>query len=277
MAQSDHGEKLDYFSPVFIMAFMMAVMTDAVFLPGILALAIPAVGIVIAAFAILGHYATGIAVGLLILPKVQHAIPKFVLLLGILLPLPTLSIGILLAVIMQNRLIEVLATQAAIAAVGAVTGGAGAVAGAVVRAGVSAERAGVATAETAQAARAGVTAAEAGEEAAVTGRAVGAEKAAVAEEEAGEVARMRVPRAPGEALPPEEEFAPEEAGAPPKEEIGEEAFGAEAVSEVKEFEEAKRKYFEELPEPERRERKEEEEPPPVMLTGNEVRLKEELL
>lgn len=117
--------KIDFFGPAFIMAIIAALMSDFAFL-FLLALLIPVIGLVIALMVFIFHYFAGTLLLFLIFPSLEHLIPKGVLLLSIILPLPFLTIGIVLAVILQNRAIEFIATQAVLTAVTAATGGAAA-------------------------------------------------------------------------------------------------------------------------------------------------------
>ncbi len=138
-------EKIDFLGPAFIMAAIAALMSDFAFI-FLLALPIPIIGLVIALMVIMFHYFAGLIVLFFVFLKLKHLLPKLVLLLSIILPLPFLSIGMVLAIILQNRIIETIVTQAALTAVTVATGGAGAG----LQAGVTAARAGAAAAKVAE-------------------------------------------------------------------------------------------------------------------------------
>ncbi len=119
---------------------------------------------------IVTHYVAALFVGFIILPKVHGFLPRIILWISFLLPIPLiLTLGIALAIILSNKLVEFLAITAVlvaitIASVGAaapatVAAEAGVVGGGAVAAGTGAAAvgAGAATAETA-AAGAGVIA-----------------------------------------------------------------------------------------------------------------------
>lgn len=123
------------------------------------------------------HYATGVMVLFMAwsnLPKnslLQKIVvvmnPRFWLVLTFALPLPLLSLGVALAVILQNKIAQMAVEQALILGLAAATGGAGLAAeGAAVGGEVAAEGAAVAAEGTAAATEAGAAAAEAGSEAA---------------------------------------------------------------------------------------------------------------
>lgn len=152
-------EKIDFLGPAFIMAVIAALMSDFAFI-FLLALPIPIIGFAIALIVIMFHYFAGLIVLFFVFLKLKHLMPKLVLLLSIILPLPFLSIGMVLAIILQNRIIEFVVTQVAIQAIAVATAGAGEIleAGAVAEAGAAAAEAGV------TAARAGVETSEAGAE-----------------------------------------------------------------------------------------------------------------
>lgn len=106
-------EGIDYFNPAIVMAFLMALMSDAVFLT-FLFWFVPVVGLVIAALVLGFHYFAGFFLLFLVLPRLKNFPPQLFLLIGILLPLPTLTLGIIMAIVFQNRIIEFIAKTAAI-------------------------------------------------------------------------------------------------------------------------------------------------------------------
>ncbi len=154
-------KKIDYLGPRFIMAIITSLISDASLLITILFLVIPLVGLMTIPFlimALLFHYFfAGTILLFAIYPKLKHLMPKIALILAILIPFPSLTVGVVLAIILQNRIIEFVITQAAIAVA---TGGVGNVvsAGAVVaKAGATAAKG----AETASAVRTGTLGAKA--------------------------------------------------------------------------------------------------------------------
>lgn len=152
-SQSTKKEKLDPFEPLFVTAFVVAIARDlaCLFLIGI---GVPVVGQVIAMFVFAAVAINELFFVFVIRPKLQHFAPKLILVgLGAI-PIPLAgSVGLFLAIVAQNRLIELVLTQVAIQAVALATGGAGevlegaAVAGGTAEAGATAAEAGIATAE----------------------------------------------------------------------------------------------------------------------------------
>jgi type IV secretory pathway TrbL component len=144
-------KKIDFLGPLFIMAIISTLMSDITLVFGLLFILIPVLGIVLFAIILLFHYFVGLILLFLILPKLKHLIPKIILVLAILIPLPFLTLSVVIAIILQNRFVELIVTQAAIAIA---TGGVGTV----VSAGAAAARVGAIAArgaETATAARTG--------------------------------------------------------------------------------------------------------------------------
>ncbi len=161
LRESIHNEKpkrIDWFDISVIFALISAVFADAIGWFGVLISAIVPLGIIMGPLVALTHYFAAFFVLLLIYPQIHHFVPKLILLIGILLPIPLFSGLIILAIISQNRVIEFLVTQAAIqgaALAGAALGGVGAVVvegvGETAAIGGTAAEAGVAGAETATA------------------------------------------------------------------------------------------------------------------------------
>ncbi len=196
-------KKIDFLGPVFIMAAIAAIASDFAFI-FLLALPIPVIGFTIALMILVFHYFAGLIVLFLIFPKLKHLIPKAVLLLSIILPLPFLTIGVVLAIILQNRIVEFIVAQAVPTAITIATGGAAAplqIAATAARVAqtakiaAAARTAGMATkgVESATAARAGSTGAKV--VAAEKEAALGAEKAA-----GGAAGREGVPKQQGDTL-----------------------------------------------------------------------------
>ena len=165
--------KIDYLSPLTVFSFVLAFFGDIAFIFIIGAL-IPVIGLVILFGILAMHYFTGVLIGFIIVPKLQHLIPKLVLILAILLPLPPLLLGLISGILLQNNLIEQIAIQLAIVAAGAATGGAGAVAGETALAGGGASAGAVAAETGAGAAAAGAETTVAGAETGAAGAEAGA-------------------------------------------------------------------------------------------------------
>src|ERR1700685_3143251 len=130
------NEKIDLFNPGVVMAFIAAALSDftGIFLIGI---AIPGIGITIgAAFAACHYIAAGI-VGAFFWHKTRGWLAKLALGLAILLPLPLLTLGIILGIIFSNKIAALLGEQIIILGIAAATAGAGTAleAGAVAEAG----------------------------------------------------------------------------------------------------------------------------------------------
>ena len=120
-------EKKDFSNTGFVMAAIIAFIGDLSFLL-VFGIVVPAIGLVFLATYLATHYICGIIAATIFFGKL-HVIPKFVFIGFIANPLPMLSIGLLLANLLQNKFVEKVAIQAAILAAGAATGGAGAAAG----------------------------------------------------------------------------------------------------------------------------------------------------
>lgn len=253
-------EGIDFFNPAIVMALLMAVMSDAAFIT-LPFWFVPAIGLVIAAVVLLFHYFAAFFLFFLVLPKLRHFIPKLVFFIALILPLPTLSLGIILALILQNRLIEALAVEAATQVVaGALAAtGVGAPAAAAVEAAGQTAAVGATTLETGVAAtEAGAAATEAAE---VAG---GAKEIAEAGEAVGEIApgaggapKGRPSEMP-EVKPEGPEGRPSETPTEEKKVTEKELGLEEEPGEVKEMEEL-RDIMENLPEPEEKEEGDEEE------------------
>jgi hypothetical protein len=135
-------KKIDPFSSQVVMGFIVAILGDFTF------------------FLIITHWIAGIIVLFIFWPRFKGPLAKFLLVACFLVPLPILTIGIILGIILSNKILMFLAEQAAVVVVTLATAGAGAAAEGAVVAGEAAEAGGAALAE------AGEAAAEAGEVAA---------------------------------------------------------------------------------------------------------------
>ncbi len=151
---------IDWFDPAVVIALTSAFIADLSFILA-LGVVIPVVGLVFLAFAIGGRLIGGIIAAAIIWGKTQGWIPKLVLLITTLQPIPfpfpVITLGVFLAIILSNKAIAFITEQVAIQAVAIFTGGAGEALEAGAVAGAGAEGA----AATAQAARGAATAAQA--------------------------------------------------------------------------------------------------------------------
>jgi len=123
--EEKHSVALDFFDPLFVTAFVMAAARDfaCLFLLGV---AIPVVGQVIALVVLVIVGVVFLFFFFAIRPKLQHFAPKLILVAGAFIPLPlAASLGLFLAIVAQNRLVELVLTQVAIQAVAVGTAGAG--------------------------------------------------------------------------------------------------------------------------------------------------------
>lgn len=109
-------KKLDFTDPSFMTAGIFAFVGD-LFSLGLLALAIPAVGIVIAVFCLLIRYFVAALAAAFVVPRLKHFIPRLAFIIAALLPLPTLMIGLVIAFVLQNKFIEQMVVTAAAALV----------------------------------------------------------------------------------------------------------------------------------------------------------------
>ena len=114
---------MEFLSPLTITAFIAAFIGDFVFLFALGAL-IPIIGLVILAIVLVFHYCAGLAMGVLTIPKLNGFLPKLAVVIGVILPLPTLTLSLIIGLLLQNEIVQTVA----MVAVGAVTGGTGAVA-----------------------------------------------------------------------------------------------------------------------------------------------------
>src|SRR3989338_5520623 len=168
-------QKIDYFGPAIIMSLGFAAFSDAFWL-GIIAIPIPGIGIAIAGAIILVHYLVGLTVLGGLFSKLRGLFPKLVLFLGVILPLPTTTLGLILGIAMQNKLVEFLFPRAGVPAE---PPGAGNLAGAAARGALAAgEKAAVEIAEQGAARVAETGAARAAEGGAIRAGEAGAGRAA---------------------------------------------------------------------------------------------------
>lgn len=117
-------DKIDIFNPGTIIAFVAALIGDFSFV-GIIGAFIPGIGLVLLGTVLLVHYFAGFIVGAFFFPKARGWFAKLFLALGILLPLPLLSLGVVLGIIFSNKFLAFLGKQALIQGVALATAGAG--------------------------------------------------------------------------------------------------------------------------------------------------------
>lgn len=116
--------KIDFLNPLTIMLFIAAFFSDVAFI-GMIGLAIPAVGLAIALAILLLHYFCGIIILGFFWGKTSGWMPKVILLLSWILPLPILTVGAFIAILTSNKLIEFLVETVVIQAVAIGTAGIG--------------------------------------------------------------------------------------------------------------------------------------------------------
>lgn len=191
--------KLGFLDVLAITAMIAAFMGDVAFIFALGAL-IPVIGLVILTFVLLAHYMAGLMVAALVIPKLNGLIPKLIIVAGIILPLPTLLISIILAIIFQSEILQTVAKQAAVVAIGAATAGTGAVAAEGAIAAEGAAAAGGAAAGAAEGAAVGAEGTGAARAAAGVGRGA----AAKGEAAEGEAAEKSGTRRAGREISPEE-------------------------------------------------------------------------
>ena len=116
-------EKIDLFEPGTLVFFIMAFFADLTLL-GLLGLAIPGVGLAIAAFVLMAHWGFGLIILFYFWGKTRGWLPKVILVLFWILPLP-LTLGLILMIIASSKIGELVIEQVAIQAVAVATAGAG--------------------------------------------------------------------------------------------------------------------------------------------------------
>jgi hypothetical protein len=117
-------DKIDITDVGFVTSFIIALIGDFAFILA-LGLFIPAVGLVFGTAFLFAHYFCGIVMGAFLFHKARGWLAKLVLVLAIVLPLPLLTIGIVLGILLSNKFLAFVAKQAIIQGVAALTAGAG--------------------------------------------------------------------------------------------------------------------------------------------------------
>lgn len=146
---SEQAKKIEYDNPGTIMAIVSGGVADLIGMLPFFFMFIPPIGLAMLPFTMVIHYIAAVFVYVCVFRNIKHLLPKLVLLLFLILPIPFLFAGTVLAIIMQNRIVEFLVTQAAIAVVGLATAGVGAVAGEAAAGTAAAGEAGAAAGEVA--------------------------------------------------------------------------------------------------------------------------------
>lgn len=118
------GKKIDFLDPLTIMFFIAAWISDLAFL-GMIGLAIPVVGLAVAAAILLVHYVCGLFLLVVFWGKTSGWMPKLILLLAWIIPMPLLGAGIMWAIITSNKIVALIVETVAIQAIAIATGGAG--------------------------------------------------------------------------------------------------------------------------------------------------------
>lgn len=119
----EEENKIDFFEPGTIIFFIMAFLADLSLL-GLLGIAIVPVGLVIAAFVLMAHWGVGLIIVFYFWGKNRGLLPKAILILFWILPLP-LTVGLILMIVSSSKVGEIVVEQVAIQAVAALTAGGG--------------------------------------------------------------------------------------------------------------------------------------------------------
>jgi len=119
----DEENKIDFFEPGTIVFFIMAYLADLTFL-GLFGLAIPGVGLAIAAFVLMAHWGVGLIMLFYFWGKTQSWLPKAILVLFWILPLPLMA-GLILMIVASSKIGEIVIEQAVIQTLAVASAGAG--------------------------------------------------------------------------------------------------------------------------------------------------------
>lgn len=180
--EKQEDNKIEFSEPMGMMAVLTAVVCDLSSVVLMMALGIPGIGIIFFFFGMGMHYVGVVVVGFLLWGKFRGVLTKVLVVLLWIVPLPTISLGILVGRLFSNKFIRMIAEQVAIQAVAVATGGAGEALEGVVAARGAAAGAQVAARGAQAGAQVAGRAAVAGEQAAARGAQV-AQKATQAGEE----------------------------------------------------------------------------------------------
>ena len=115
---------MDLFDPLIISVFVLAAMSD-MFSLGMIGLAIPLVGLFLGGVAIVVHYVTAILIASLMWKKVRGLFADLVFIVCLILPGPWLLIGVILGIVLSNKVVAFVAETVVIQAIAGATGGAG--------------------------------------------------------------------------------------------------------------------------------------------------------
>ncbi|MFA6494774.1 MAG: hypothetical protein WC246_00175 [Candidatus Paceibacterota bacterium] len=105
IAEFDALKEIDFLEPMILLVFVCAFVGDFFF------------------WTIIIHYTAALFVGFILLPKFHHFIPRVVIIASFILPLPVLIIGLIVGIVLSNKLIEFAAVTVALIAVTAATVG----------------------------------------------------------------------------------------------------------------------------------------------------------
>lgn len=121
-AANDNGKprKIDYFDIGIIFCLLVAMAADSIQLLASAFILFPPAMLLLGLPGILLHYCAAIFVAFAMFRKIHHFVPKLILFIGIVLPVPFFTILIILAIVTQNRAIEFLVTEAGIMAIAAI-------------------------------------------------------------------------------------------------------------------------------------------------------------
>ncbi len=119
----DEENKIELFDPATIVFFVAAFLIDLSFL-GLFGLLIPGVGLAIAMFVLLAHWSFGLVLLFYFWGKTNGLVPKAILIIFWIVPLP-LTLGLILMVVTSNPVGAFVFEQVAIQAVAVATAGAG--------------------------------------------------------------------------------------------------------------------------------------------------------
>lgn len=237
MPNMEDENKIDWLNPGTIMFFIMAAVSDFLFL-GLIAILIPGIGLAIALFILGAHYLFGIIILAFSWGRTRGWMPKMFLILAWVIPLPLLSMGVVLAIASSNKFVAIVIEQAAIQVVAVATEGAGEAleAGAVAAEGVELAATAAESAEAVEAAGAAAEGAGTAGGVATESGTQSAEAAAEGAENAEEV----------DTLEPKEEKNPienlgEDLDNPPEDNFSEGSEGDEEEAEAEESEQESRR------------------------------------
>lgn len=123
--EKQEDNKIEFSEPMGMMAILTAVVCDLSSIVLMIALSIPGIGLIFFFFGMGMHYVGVFVVGFLLWGKFRGVLTKVLVVLLWIVPLPTVSFGILIGRLFSNKFIRMIAEQVVIQAVAVATGGAG--------------------------------------------------------------------------------------------------------------------------------------------------------